>query len=72
LRQTRGTSKYPDKIKCPQNVGNTAEKWANAGEGEGASQDVERAAKKLGDPLQGLPPQTASYGTLMCSGHVRW
>ncbi len=28
----------------------------DAGEDEGASRDTEQAAKKLGDPLPGLPP----------------
>ena len=28
----------------------------DAGEGKGASQDAEWAAKELGDPLPGLPP----------------
>jgi hypothetical protein len=46
---------HPDKIKCPQNVGNPAEKWAMQGRVR-ARHKALNGQLKLGDPLTGLLP----------------
>jgi hypothetical protein len=46
---------HPDKNQVSTECGQSCGEVGDAGKGEGASQDAEWAAKKVGDPLPGLP-----------------
>ncbi len=45
---------HPDKIKCPQNVENPAEKWAMQGRVRAHHKMLNGWLKKMGDPLPGI------------------
>jgi hypothetical protein len=48
---------HPDKIKCPQNVGTPAEKWAMQGRVRAHHKTLNGWLKNWGRPLPGLPPR---------------
>ncbi len=48
MRPTRGTSDTQKKIKCPQNVGNPAEKWAMHGRVRAHHEMLNRPLKNWG------------------------
>ncbi len=50
----KGYVRHPNKIKCPQNVGNPAEKWAMQGRERAHHKILNRRLKKLSNSLQGL------------------
>jgi hypothetical protein len=51
----RGVRRTPLQNQVSPECGQSGGELGNAGEGEGASRDAEQVAKKLGDPLPGLP-----------------
>ena len=53
---TAGTLTTREQDKVSAERGESEGEAGNAGEGEGAARDTERAAEELGDPLPGIPP----------------
>ncbi len=65
----KGYVGHPDKIKCPQNVGNPAEKWAMQGRVR-ARHEMLNGRLKIGGSIP-RSIATTSCGTAKCSERVR-
>jgi hypothetical protein len=70
VKADEGYVGYPDKIKCPQNVGNLAEKWAMQGRVR-AHHKTLSGQQKIGGSSHRSTNMT-SCGMAKCSGCVRW